>query len=166
MMDCRQIQSKLPGYLDGDLFPAEQRLLGAHLERCMECKAAWLECRAFLQTCDEFLVYPEKAYPFSSLKRRMADIEPIEEVIAFLPKLQINGAIPRFAVAVVLLLLTGALPTSLQGTRDAYAAMRSPFTHHADRLEAAYENDFKKALGEKDFDPPNQTTPGDEIRPA
>jgi hypothetical protein len=37
-MTCRNIQKKLPGYLDGALVPGEQALLARHLAHCVACR--------------------------------------------------------------------------------------------------------------------------------
>lgn len=165
MLDCRNIQIKLADHVDGDLSPSTQRVLEAHLQQCPDCEIVWHEYRAFLQNCDEFMVYPEPAYPFAALQRRMADIEPLEEIIAFLPKLQINHMIPRFAVAIIVMLITGTLPATFQGTRQAFTAIRSPYLHHAATLESVYEDDFS-SIGETKPVPPDNSLVSEEIRPA
>ena len=102
-MHCRQIQSKFAGYVDGDLHAVERQLIQEHIGRCTECEAAFDEFRLFLGEIEEFLVHPGPAYSFEALCVRMAQIEPLEEIVAFLPKLKVQRAVPRFAVAMLVL---------------------------------------------------------------
>ena len=40
-MDCRQVESHLSPYLDGELDPGEAGSLRAHLDRCRSCRGRW-----------------------------------------------------------------------------------------------------------------------------
>ncbi len=147
-MECRMIQSRLTGYLDGDLRPSERRWVDEHLKECPACRDELAEAKRFLQDCHEFLVCPGPAYSFEVLRARMASIEPVQEIIAFLPKLRINAFIPRFAVAMLALLLVGGTPFTLRNSRHVYNNVRLSFEDRAaqwddtyqDRLDEEYRN--------------------------
>ncbi len=144
-MECRHVRIKLPGYLDGDLLPSERRPLEDHLAECPECRAEWEELRGFTSTLQEFVVCPGPAYSFEALRRRLATIEPLEEVVAFLPRLRVNGLIPRFAVATLLLLLVNGGPFALRNSRQLYTAMKIPFSERHGQID-----DSEKYLDEMD----------------
>lgn len=139
-LECRYIRSKFTGYVDGDLYPAERRMVDSHVAECSACRAELAETRHFLRMCHEFLVCPAPAYSFEALRQRMAAIEPLQEVVAFLPKLRINAAIPRFAVAMLLMLIVGGAPFTLRNTRHLYSMMRSPFAERVDQVDDAYQD--------------------------
>ena len=145
MKNCRLIQSKFAGYVDGDLRPEERRLVQEHVGSCAECEGAFEELRSFLGEVEEFLVHPGAAYSFETLRVRMAQIEPLEEIVAFLPKLKVQRTIPRFAVAMMMLVLVGGGgPFSLRNTKELYTAMKSPFKVQ----KAALEETYREYLGE------------------
>lgn len=151
-MDCRQIQTRFTGYVDGDLRPAERRLVEKHVADCEPCRTELAAMRAFLSDCHEFLVYDGPAYSFESLCARMAAIEPLDEVIAFLPKLRINGFVPRFAVAMTMLMLISGMPQTLRNSRHVYHAVQLSFASqtkqwddkYQDQLDQQYRNRLEK----------------------
>lgn len=134
-MDCQQVQSRFTAYVDGDLRPAEERWVKQHLERCAACQEELAAMRRFLGDCHEFLVHPGQSYTFEQLRVRMATIEPLEEIIAYLPKLRINNFIPRFAVAMVFMMLVSGAPYTLRNSRHVYDAVRLSFKTQADQWE-------------------------------
>jgi len=137
-MECRYILSKFADYLDGDLRPAEQRLVDRHVAQCPSCRRELEALRRFLDDCNEFMACPRPAYSFRHLRARMAAIEPLQEIAAFLPRLKVQGLIPRAAVAMMFLLMVGITPGSLRNTRQLYAFMKSPFSMHTARIDEAY----------------------------
>ena len=138
-MDCRNLQGKFTDYVDGDLRPAEGRMLERHLASCPACRQEYEALKWFLDDCHEFLVAPGPAYSFASLRARMAAVKPLEEVVAFLPRLRVHGAIPRYAVALLFMILVGSTPSTYSSTRTLYASIRSPFAQHKERIDEAYE---------------------------
>ena len=131
MMDCRVVRTRLADLIDGHARPAERRALEAHLGQCPDCREEWSAMRAFLADCDECIVCPGPAYSFDALRVRMATVQPLEEIVAFFPKLRINHAIPRYAVAAVMLVLVCASPSTLLRARQCYSALRTPFQTYA-----------------------------------
>ncbi len=137
-MNCRQIRSRFADLLDGHLRPNLRRTVQEHLAKCPECRDEFEELEGFLANCDEFLVCPGPAYSFETLRARMATIEPLQEVIAFLPKLRVEGAIPRLAVGFLVMLMVCGTPGTFRNTRGLCDAVRDPFRTRV----AQWENQF------------------------
>jgi len=141
-MECRNIRRNLPALLDGDLRPEPARAVRLHLDACPGCAAELLDLQEFLRTSDEALVYQGAPLRFDALRARMAAIEPIDQVVRYqLPKLRIPGAVPRFAVAMLLLAVLAGVPYAFRNTRQVYTAVRTPFEQQEATLLAALEND-------------------------
>ena len=139
-MDCRNIRRALPGLADGDLRPAVESEVRGHLACCPECAAEWESTREFLALGGEALAYEGAPLSFDALRARMAAIEPLEEVLRYqLPKLQIPGAVPRFATAMVLLAILAGVPYAFRHTRQVYTAVQSPFERQEATLLAALD---------------------------
>ncbi len=139
-MDCRQIQSRFTGYVDGDLRPAERRSIERHVAACAACREELAALRCFLSDCHEFIVHPGAAYSFEALRARMAAVEPLDEVIAFLPKLKIGGFVPRLAVATAMMLLVSGMPQTLRNSRQVYNAVRLSFAAQTTQWEDKYQD--------------------------
>jgi hypothetical protein len=147
MNNCRQIQSRFAGYLDGDLRAEEKHHIDKHVETCTECATAFGETQSFLGEVEEFLVHTGPTYSFETLRLRMAQIEPLEEIVAFLPKLKVQHTIPRFAVAMlVLVLVGGGGPFSLRNTKELYTAMKSPFKVQKTAIQDTYREYFDEDI--------------------
>ncbi|HPO13631.1 MAG TPA: anti-sigma factor [Candidatus Hydrogenedentes bacterium] len=153
-MECRTIQSRFTGYLDGDLRPAERRRVEAHIAECPACQEEFAHAKHFLQDCHEFLVCPGPAYSFETLRTRMAAIEPIQEIVAFLPKLRINAFIPRFAVALLALTLIAGPPYALRNSRQVYSTIKLSFHDHAAQWDDNYQTQLDDEYRSQ-FTPPN-----------
>jgi predicted anti-sigma-YlaC factor YlaD len=136
-MDCRRVQSRLIDWIDGDLAPVLAEDMRDHLNQCPECRREADALADFLQNTREFLACPGSVYSFRHLRARMAEIEPLEEIAAFLPRLRVNGLIPRLAVSAVLMALLGMMPASIRESRASYSAMKTPFNDRADTIDAA-----------------------------
>jgi len=154
-LECRHIRSKFTAHVDGDLSPGEARVVAQHVARCPQCASELAEVRRFLELCHEFVVCPAPAYSFEALRRRMALVEPLEEIVAFLPKLRINATIPRFAVAMLMMFIVGGTPFTLRNTRNAYLAMRTPFAQRLDQVDDKYQDQLdaqyrQQVLGGRD----------------
>lgn len=146
MDDCRHIRSRFTAYLDGDLRNAERETVDVHLRDCADCQADFAAFREFLLNCDEFLAAPPPTYTFDSLRARMADIEPLAEIIDFVPKMHIHGAVPRFALSVMLMVLVGGLPGALRHSREVAQQLRSPIIDHEARLLQRIEETLDRDL--------------------
>ncbi|MBP8128818.1 MAG: zf-HC2 domain-containing protein [Candidatus Hydrogenedentes bacterium] len=138
MTECRRVRSKFTDYVDGELRTPDREAVDAHLSVCSACREEFAEHRYFLTTCDEFLVPDGPVYSFAGLRPRMADIEPLEEIVAFVPKVRIRGPVPRFAVSCLLMLLAGGLPATFRFGREMYHQARDPIIAYTDRVEEQY----------------------------
>ncbi len=138
-MDCRRMQRKFVAYLDGDLSPGARTAAEQHLASCLECREALESLRAFDAECRDALAYPETPYPFAALRARMAEIVPLDEVRAFLPHLKVQGAIPRFAVALMLMMITGGAAGAVRYCHAAYTVARQPFVSRTEQVEDDYQ---------------------------
>lgn len=146
MDDCRHIRSKFTACLDGDLRNAEREAVDAHLRDCADCQADFAAFREFLLNCDEFLAAPQPTYTFDTLRARMADIEPLAEIVDFVPKMHVRGVIPRFALSVVLMFLIGGLPGALRHSREVVHQLRSPLVDYQARLDRRIEESLDPSL--------------------
>mgnify|MGYP006279231029 CR=1 FL=1 len=144
-MQCRYIRSQMLAYIDGDLYPAQCREVERHVAACVECAEELADVREFSGLMREFVVCPGTPYRFEALRICMAEIEPLEELAAFLPKLRINGAIPRAAVsALMMCLLVGANLASL-APRHAYQNMRHAFSNRKEQVREEYLEELDSA---------------------
>ena len=138
VMECRHVQSKLTAYVDGDLHPAERDSTAAHLAQCPACREELAEVRRLLSDCREFLVCPGPAYSFETLRRRMAQVQSLDEVAAFLPRLRIHHTAPRFAVAMLFLVLLLGTSLPLRHARMVIQAAKSPFKERFAQCQPEY----------------------------
>ena len=141
-MECRNIRRSLPALVDGDLRPEPARELQQHLDSCPDCAAELHELQEFLRAGDEALAYSGAPLRFEGIRARMATIAPLDQVVRYqLPKLRIPGAVPRFAVAMLLLAVLAGVPYAFRHTRQVYTAVRTPFEQQEATLLAALEED-------------------------
>lgn len=140
-MECRRIRRTLPALLDGDLRPGPAREVRDHLKACPDCSAELEAVRELLRLGGDAITYRGAPLSFAALRSRMAAIEPLDQVIRYqLPPLRIPGAVPRFAVAMVLLVVAAGLPYALRNTRTVYVSVKSPFVQQEATLLAALED--------------------------
>ncbi len=66
-MQCEQVQSKLTGFLDGELRVQEHLCVQVHLTRCYHCKEAVEEFESFLQLFQETTSHPNPRNRFDEL---------------------------------------------------------------------------------------------------
>lgn len=138
-MNCTLTQSKMLEYIDGDLYPNARTDFELHLCGCERCREIYREVKDFSDTCAEFVVYPDRPYAFQALRARMATIRPLDEVVAFLPKMRAYGYVGRFATALLLLLFALLLPATFRVSRESYVALRRPFTEEKAKWEPEYQ---------------------------
>jgi len=140
-MECRSIRRNLPALLDGDLRAEPERAVRRHLDACPACTCALEELQAFLAESDSALAYSGEALSFNAIRVEMAMIEPIDRIVRYqLPKLHIPGAVPRFAVAMLLLAVLAGVPYAFRHTRQVYTAVRTPFEQQEATLLAALDD--------------------------
>ncbi len=140
-MDCRPIRRDVSALIDGDLGPRRAEEVKQHLSDCDVCAAECEAVHALLLRADIALTYSGKPLSFEALRREMATIDPLEQVIRYqLPKLRIPGRVPRFAVAMILLLAAGGLSYTFRHTREVYVAVKTPFADQKTVLTAALED--------------------------
>ena len=139
-MECREVHLRIPAYADDDLRPGERRLVERHLAGCPDCQEEAQEVSRLLDTCHEFLVCPGAGYSFEALRVRMADITPLAEIVAFLPKLKIEGTVPRLAVTALMILLVGLPALSARTARPPEDMV--DFKQYRDDVELACEGRF------------------------
>lgn len=140
-MECRSIRRNLPALLDGDLRAEPEQSIRRHLDACPACALALEEFQAFLAESDAALAYAGEALSFAALRPHMATVEPLERVVRYqLPKLRIPGAVPRFAVAMLLLVVLAGIPYAFRHTRQVYTSVRTPFEQQEATLLAALED--------------------------
>lgn len=140
-MECRSVSRNLTALLDGDLRPARTREIQQHLETCPACAAEHAEMAEFIHASRDAITYRGTPMTFASLRPRMAAIEPLEQVLRYqLPKLRIPGAVPRFAVAMLLLAVLAGVPYAFRHSRQVYTAARTPFDQREATLLAALDD--------------------------
>jgi hypothetical protein len=105
----RRLDARALAWLDGELTPeAEAELLAQALADpdTAEQLDAW---REDLAQWDTALTPPVQPYAFATLRARLVEISPLDEVRLFLPRLRLDSPVPRFAVAAM---FAAALGTS------------------------------------------------------
>lgn len=148
-MNCKITQGKMIEYIDETLYPGERSDFELHLCACENCRETYREMKAFSDTCAEFIVYPEKPYSFNALRARMATIQPLDEVVAYLPKMRAPGLVGRFATALLLLVFVALLPSTVRTSRETCTAIRRPFTEETTKWEPEYQEALDKQYRQK-----------------
>ena len=144
-MRCQQIRSQFTAYADGDLRPPQRRRIQEHVTSCRACQEEFEGLNYFLNASRDALECPGPLYSFQVLRARMDSIAPLQEVVAFLPKLRVQGPVPQFAVAALLLAITLAAPLLQRTGRQTYAAAKTPFNEQLARIDETYEDYFDEA---------------------
>lgn len=156
-MECKHAQTRLLGYVDGELRPGERAEVTAHLAGCPACQAELSALQAFDAECGEFLVAPAAQYSTQDLLMRMASVEALDEVQEFLPSLKVTHRAPRLAAAMAMMVMAGNLPFSLRPVRDAATHTQDVLDRRMARLEKALDETEHAESGVPDaFD---ETTP-------
>ena len=148
-MNCKITQSKMLDYIDGALYRDECSDIEIHLCGCEHCREFYQEMKAFSDTCAEFVVYPDQPYSFKTLRARMATIRPLDEVVAFFPKMRARGLTGRLATATLLMLFVLLLPTTVRISRESCTATRRPFTEEKAKWEPEYQEELDAQYRQK-----------------
>ena len=81
---------------------------------------------------------PEVAlYRFAALRARLYEQTPVEEVTGFVPHLQIQGAVPRFAVACIFLVAAAGPLAALRHSPALWRGVQQTVVAHEARLAQA-----------------------------
>lgn len=140
-MTCQYIRRDIPALIDGDLRPRRREEVCRHLATCPACAAERDALETLLKTSDEALAYQGAPLSFRALQCQMKTVDPLEQVIRYqLPPLKIPGTVPRFAVAMVLLLVAAGPVYTYRHTRQVYTAVQTPFAAQEATLMAALED--------------------------
>lgn len=143
-MKCTHVKSKMVDYIDNALYPAEYQEVEMHLRYCSECAELWSSIKSFSDDLAEFVVYPDRPYSYSVLRARMASIKPLEEVIAFMPRMHAHSLTGKIAVAVLLVLFMFMAPGPVRGLREVYVAGRRPFTESKEKWSEKYQEQLDR----------------------
>lgn len=135
MSECRRIRSRFTDYVDDSMRATERAGIEAHLAECDTCRGYFGEHVELLQTVEDVLFAPEPTYTFDDLRVRMAEIEPVREILAFVPKMRMQAPIPRFALAFVMMTLVFGLPTALRCSREMACQLRRPSMTYEARVD-------------------------------
>lgn len=149
-MNCRQARSALPAYIDADLYPAAQREVQDHLDTCEACRA---ECASFedlTSLCADLMEFTGTPYAYESLLPRLAEIDPLGEIIEFVPRVRVRRTVPRIAVAALFLILSVPAPALFRTGRHVYQGLRSPFSERAARLDIYLDEAWARSHAEDD----------------
>ncbi len=104
-MRCSIAQSKIPAALDGDLAPGERHLLMAHVGECAACANEFEASQDLDALLNEVVLCPAPNYSFAQLRERLTDIDTLDEIRAWLPKLRARGPVARLAASCLMVLL-------------------------------------------------------------
>jgi len=107
-MTPQRFDAQIIALLDGDLMPGARDRLQAELAADpakAEAAAAW---RALSAEWRSALAHPGGAYTFDTLRARLRDLTPVEEVRLFLPRVRLDSPVPRLAVAAMFAAALGA----------------------------------------------------------
>jgi anti-sigma factor RsiW len=135
-MECRYIRMSMPAFLDGDLAPAKRCVVEEHLAECPACATELEALNALFEDACVYLECPEPVPAFAVIRQQLDRVEPIDEVMAFLPRLKIRRAVPRFVVAALLLLFAGGGQYLVRGTWQMISQGRTSVAAHRVDLDA------------------------------
>lgn len=147
-MKCNHIKSRLIGFIDGDLYPADHREIETHLRYCDSCHQEWLAMKALSDTTSEFIVYQDAPYPYAALRPRMAVISPLEEIMAFFPRMRAQGLAGRLATVLSLLFLF-SLPFPGRLVRDLTEPARRTLAEEIAKWEEPYQEQLDEEYREQ-----------------
>ena len=125
-MNCNVIQGRVLDLADGHLTPGNRLWVEEHLRECPACREKRADLEGFLEECREALACPGPRYSFAALKARMDAIQPLDEVVLFLPRLRTENRFARYAVAMVMAIMILGAPTALRHARTIHAAIQRP----------------------------------------
>jgi anti-sigma factor RsiW len=159
-MECQKIQRWFTAYVDGDLTPAQRRWVDAHLDSCHPCREELNLFQQFDLDCHATLGHAQPTYSFAELREKMTRVDTLEELQAFLPKLRINHAIPRAAMAFVLLLLGVVSLYPLRQVRTVINVAKTTFQQRHDQWQPEYmdtlDQEYRALFLEKPENPPHE----------
>ncbi len=156
-MTCQHIRRDIPALIDGDLRPRRREEVCHHLTTCPACAEERDAIESLLVIGDCALQYHGAPLSFRALQADMKTVDPLEQVIRYqLPPLKIPGTVPRFAVAMILLLVAAGPLYAYRHTRQVYTAVQTPFISQEATLMAALED------GEFPWDKQDEPTEEDE----
>lgn len=139
-MTCRDIRRDITALIDGDLRPRRREEVCQHLATCPACASERDALEKMLESADQALGYQGQPLSFSALQSQMKSIDPIEQIVRYqLPPLRIPGTVPRFAVAMLLLLVAAGPMYAYRHTRQVYTAVQTPFISQEATVMAALE---------------------------
>lgn len=141
-MICSAVQRHFTALFDGDMPESSRQDLELHILVCKSCREAYRQHCDFLRTCDEFLVCPGPPHPFERIRERLPDIEPLDEVLAFVPKLRIQSAHGRLALACVMVLMVSGMPWGMRNTRQICSGLTEAVEMNRYQIEEACEGRF------------------------
>lgn len=139
-MECKHVQTRLLGYVDGELRASERAQVEAHLKSCPSCAAELSAIESFDAECGEFLVAPAAQYTTQDLLLRMASVEALDEVETLLPSLKITHRAPRMAAAMAMLVMASNVSFAARPLRATAASTEDLIDRRLARLEAALDD--------------------------
>lgn len=107
-MNERRMSTQLIRYLDGELSPVEREKLDQMLAENPELQARLDSLRDSDRAWRESLAYPGKKYSFATLRARLTQVRPLDEIRLFLPRVRMESPAPRIAMAAVFFMAMGA----------------------------------------------------------
>ena len=155
-MICQHIRRDIPALIDGDLRTRRREEVCHHLATCPACARERDAVESLLAASDGALQYPGAPLSFHALQAKMKTVDPLEQVIRYqLPPLKIPGTVPRFAVAMLLLIVAAGPIYAYRHTREVYTAVQTPFISQEATVMAALEDgefpwDKKEDTAEED----------------
>lgn len=134
-MRCGIAQSKIPAALDQELSSRDAVEFALHLESCDACRAAYEDAQAVDALVEATVLQPEATYNFNDLKKQLHTVDVLEEIRAYIPKLQARGPIPRFIAACLVLMLMVLGQNSSATVQGAHAQTRDALDKGQARFE-------------------------------
>jgi len=150
-MDCKRVRVELGEYAMGGLSGPRRSAIACHLSDCACCREALVEELDLQAVAREALVFDGVAYGYAALEARMRAMEPLARVLVILPKLRHIGAVPRFAVAGLLLLFFAGLPYAARHSRALYSACKAPMQAHARLAELEFPEIYEAVYAKPEF---------------
>lgn len=133
----RRLDARALAWLDGELTPEAEAELLAQALADPDTAVRLESWREDLAQWDAALTPPVQPYAFGTLRARLVEISPLDEVRLFLPRLRLDSPVPRFAVAAMFAAALGAswmLGRFSRGPADAPERLRDRSAYMDDMI--------------------------------
>ena len=129
---------KTIAYLDGALPPGEAAAFAAELRRDPALAAELQTWHDTQQMVRDALEAAAPAVSYRALRPRLADVRPLDEALEFVPRLRVQGVVPRVLIAGMVVLCAVGPWAALRAVPAIMQQARVTVTAHTHEVQAAH----------------------------